>query len=385
MNASKVDRVSGTAPPHADPVLDGRSEILFAVSRAAQDKEARNHDNFEFHLNNRKLGYLNAGQICRLIKPGKETIEGFFPSDGVVIVNGKNGIGKTYFVIDLALSIACGFDFFHGRRLLRSSKRVVVLGWEGKHTYPSRITAWCKHHDIEIPLDRFHFKYVERSLADPKDRDQLDEEIKALNPDVVIIDTLGAATVGLDEDKAKEMGPIIDWCRKVSVAVDGLVMLVTHPPKGNLSTTRGSNVIESNADAVVQVKKKGNGILILAQKIRTSSPGPPIELRFKEVDLGPDPERPKRRIKSSVLTSAQPQAKPIELVLDELTSDADCITVASLVGELVAREVCSKTAAYRSIDRLLPLGEQVLILNKSYTREGRKITVSSEAFLEISQ
>lgn len=354
-----------------EPIVDIRQ----CLSSFQEEPPEAVINNPQFGCLCRKLGFNSLKRFLRLVHPGQEIITGMLPAHGVVVANGKSGIGKSYVVIDLALNLASGSRDFHGLPLNLTRLRVLLLAFEGAHSIPDRLRAWLMANGLEVPEENFFIRHALGGLSDTKTREELSKDIIALGPDIVIFDTLGAATAGIDEDKAKEMGPIIEWCRDLAEGIDGLCLLVTHPPKGNINTVRGSNVLEGNTDGVIQVKQKGKGISIVPTKVRTSMPAEPLDLQFKSIDLGPCADDPTQHRHGSVLIPARPKARPIELILDELSDGRSEILVAEVVSELVARGVHSKSAAYRAIDKALPLGHSQFVLNRKYTRNARKILV----------
>jgi len=368
MSKHLLSRLSGPIEP-----IETLRKSLAQYQDATQEEKQNNP---HYHLYCRRLGFVSKRRFLRTVKRGDELIVGMLPGKGVVVINGKSGIGKSYFVLGLALSIASGQKEFHGLPLKTTGLCVLYLAFEGVHSIPDRLVAFEQTHGSDIPEDTFFIRHALESLSNAKARDELSKDIIALRPNIVIFDTLGAATAGIDEDKAKEMGPIIEWCRDLAEGIDGLCLLVTHPPKGNINTIRGSNVLEGNTDGVIQVKPKGKGISIVPTKVRTSMPAEPLDLQFKSIDLGPCADDPTQHRHGSVLVPARPKARPIELILDELSDGRSEISVAEVISELVARGVYSKSAAYRAIDKALPLGHSQFVLNRNYTRNARKILVS---------
>jgi hypothetical protein len=192
-------------------------------------------------------------------------------------------------VVDLAMSIACDRSEFHGRALKTKGLRVVILLFEGEYAIPRRMLAWMKKHETRPAPDRLLLRYDLAKLQDETGFASLRDDLLRVRADIVIVDTLGAATAGLDEDKAKDMGPIIERLRDLARSLDGMCLLVAHPPKGNAETVRGSNVLECNTDGLIVVREEDEGISLVARKVRAGAAAKPINLQFRTIELGPDP------------------------------------------------------------------------------------------------
>lgn len=323
------------------------------------------------------FGYEDHQYFFKNTSPGKELIPGALPLRGTVVLNGPAGCGKTYFILMLVWMLASGTKEFFNWRFNYSSLKVALFAYEGVHTLPGRMRAIEQHYGHSPPIGQLLIKRDPEKLTDADAFAQYQAELIALKVKVVVIDTLSAATAGIDEDKSKEMAPVVERVRKLSEAIDGLVVLITHPPKGNPNTPRGSNVLEGNTDGVINLRKKGKKLEIVPKKVRTSTPADPILLSFKPIDLGPDPEVENGRIIETVLTTSKPAAQPLELVLMELAEQGEKFRVAEVIDLATDRGLMSKSSAYRALDRMLPKDHEREIQLRTFRRTGSTIEVAS--------
>lgn len=165
---------------------------------------------------------------------------------------------------------------------------------------------------------------------------------KALKPALIVIDTLSAAFVGVDENSAQDMAAVMRWCSKLAIDADAAVVAVHHLSKaaeervGSQSAVRGSGAITASARAVL-----GLDVAVRAQE-RGVAPGT-LELRlvksnheqtghigfFRKVGVNLpaiDPRDPTAHALHSVLA-----LNPVRAVaLDPLSG----VDVASLLGML---------------------------------------------------
>lgn len=323
----------------------------------------------------KSIGFHDVQSFLETVKAAPAIIEGLLYQLGVVVLFGKAGIGKSYVVVDLAMSIACDRSEFHGRALKAKGLRVVILLFEGEYAIPRRMLAWMQEHKMRPAPDRLLLRYDLAKLQDEQGFASLRDDLIRVGADIVIVDTLGAATAGLDEDKAKDMGPIIERLRALARDLNGMCLLVAHPPKGNAETVRGSNVLECNTDGLIAVREEDEGISLVARKVRAGAAAKPIDLQFKTVELGPDPDHPGEIIRDSVLEIALDEAEMFENIVVKTAANRDSITVAQLVKALIAADLCKSSKAYKLVDLYLPDGEIVAFGHNEFRRTEKIIEV----------
>jgi hypothetical protein len=81
------------------------------------------------------------------------------------------------------------------------------------------------------------------------------EKLRALNPDIVVTDTLNAYFGGGDENSTQDMSV---WCGSVRYLRDTLgcsVVVIHHTGHGDSGRERGSIVLRATADVLIQVAK----------------------------------------------------------------------------------------------------------------------------------
>ncbi|MBI2358756.1 MAG: AAA family ATPase, partial [Deltaproteobacteria bacterium] len=140
-------------------------------------------------------------------------VEGLLPVGALSMIYAPQEQFKTFFGLDLALSVAHGPDF-HGRKVKRGPT-VYILG-EGSGGLKNRVKAWMKQHgvkDVEgafVVLEAVQFKR-------PDDVETLKAQITARNlkPAMLFIDTFARCAVGVDENDARHVGEWIDAVTKL--------------------------------------------------------------------------------------------------------------------------------------------------------------------------
>ena len=188
-------------------------------------------------------------------------IDRHLPEDGLGILYGEPGAGKSFVALDMALTLATQAETWHGETV-RSHGRgaVLYIAGEGAGDFKLRVAAWKKQNFMPgeyIPNDRF------RALLDPLDFRTV-EDVKALiqalkDADLpklafVVIDTVARATPGADENSSQDMGLFVRACDAVRLLTGAFVLAVHHPNKtGGL---RGSTALLGAADVVLRFERK---------------------------------------------------------------------------------------------------------------------------------
>lgn len=234
--------------------------------------------------------------------PPRYLVKHLLPSEGVAILGGQSGAGKTFTGIDLGVSLGTGEPFF-GRRVV---ERVgtLILAAEGAGTLASRIEA---ARSIRAKGERLPIAWMGAvpNLADA-------EEVKALQPKIravdarmreqfgvrlglIVIDTLAAAFALKDENDAAEAQQALRHMRMLGEPLGALVMPIHHYGKTEETGLRGSSAYRGGADAVLSVLADRNQVtgevgtrsLNLA-KTRNGEEGPIAAFALRFVQLGTD-------------------------------------------------------------------------------------------------
>jgi hypothetical protein len=178
-------------------------------------------------------------------------VRGVIPARGIVVVFGPPKCGKTFSVCDLTMHAAYGLDW-HGYSI-RRPMRVVYLAGEGVDGLRIRLKAWQEHHDSTAEAPNFWVLPLALSL--PGRVRELAESLRPLQPDIVVADTLNTFFGGGDENSTQDM---TKWCDSVRHLRDVLgcsVVIVHHTGHRDSTRERGSIVLRSTADVMIQVAK----------------------------------------------------------------------------------------------------------------------------------
>ena len=183
-------------------------------------------------------------------------VEDLLTEAGLSVVFAAPGVGKTYFVLDLAACVATGRKW---RDKETESGAVVYFCLEGVQGFKNRILALKEAGllDNDSPLH-----YVARSLNFLSETDvpEFIREIrKTLREGVllrmIVIDTLARSMIGGRENEGEDMGRVIDGANRLQAELGAHVMLVHHSGKDLSKGSRGHSSLKGAADTEIELSK----------------------------------------------------------------------------------------------------------------------------------
>lgn len=211
-------------------------------------------------------------------------IKGVIPEQGIAAIYGPSGSGKSFLVLNMAISIAKGEDWF-GYRVKSCS--VVYVCLEGEAGLSVRLRASQIKGSISREIE---FIAQPVNLLDTKDLRDLVTSIKGSQMDggIVIIDTLNRAVPGMDENSSVDMGHAINACKLIQQGLGGLVLLVHHSGKDVTKGMRGHSSLHAALDAAIEVKRSGDAREWSVAKAKDGADGKSHPFMLEVVNLGQD-------------------------------------------------------------------------------------------------
>ena len=201
-----------------------------------------------------KFRLLSLSGIRNLPDP-EWLVQRFLQTDSFAVLFGAPGSTKSFFALDLALSIATGLEF-HGGDVRKG--QVVYAAGEGLRGLKWRVESWLLAHPEADEAD------VERNLHIIPDVPHLLDNLhttKLLNTAeavadsgdalrLVIVDTWARAMVGGDENSQKDAGLAIHACERIRKST-GATILVVHHTGTEGTRERGSTALRGAADTSI--------------------------------------------------------------------------------------------------------------------------------------
>jgi len=211
-------------------------------------------------------------------------VDRLIPDNGLAVVYGRPKVGKTFWALDLALSVATGRDF-HGGKVERG--RVTYVAAEGGAArLRDRVAAWLRERGID---ERELEGWWDVVLAPVNlvDHLQVGEFLKELGGQrsLVVFDTLARCMSG-DENSQKDMGAAVAGCDRVRTETGAAVLLVHHEGKDGSKGARGSTVLLGAIDASIRGKADGGHITFYVEDMRDDEAPPPMTFELANVVLG---------------------------------------------------------------------------------------------------
>lgn len=200
--------------------------------------------------------------------PIRWLVKGWLQRDGLSMVFGPSGGGKTFVVLDWCLHIASGRQW---RGCKTSSGSVVYLAGEGHHGLRARVAAWKQHHKPDGQLNM----WLSRSGCDLNTAQGLSQARNAINllpdrPSLIVVDTLHRFLNG-DENSAVDTKTMLDACAELMQEFGCSVLLVHHTGVADDSQhrARGSSAWKGALENQIAIVP-GQTIEIAARKMKDS-------------------------------------------------------------------------------------------------------------------
>lgn len=192
------------------------------------------------------------------------------------------GSGKTFVAIDLACAAATGSKWADEFDIARPLNVTYCLG-EGLSGFPARLAAAMAYWGVKDLPGFVYFEDVPQ-LFDLKHPYSVTQFIvgyrDAINknalprPDLLIIDTLHAATEGADENSAKDMGLVLGALRNLKKEL-GCAVLVQHHTNKAGKDERGSTSLRGAMDLMIRISQSGIGFTMEREKLKDGDPWEP--------------------------------------------------------------------------------------------------------------
>jgi len=234
-------------------------------------------------------------------------VDDLIPSEGLCLVYGHPGCGKSFFALDMAMHIAGGRAW---RDRDVEQGLVIYIGAEGQRGLRQRVAAFRKHHLVnELP---FALIPVEVNLLkDDGDIDALRATIEQaaqrynLPIAMIVVDTL-ARTFGGGDEIGTDMVAYVNNVGRLQRQFACSTMVIHHRPKDSTNETpRGHGSLWGACDTIILVEDKGGPKQAKVTKQKDAEPAEPVVFDLKVVELGEDEKG--RAVTSCVVVASDSQ------------------------------------------------------------------------------
>jgi hypothetical protein len=206
----------------------------------------------------------------------------------------------------MCIAIAEGKKWF-GLRTTVSP--VIYVALEGESGFKNRVAAWELENNRKLPLT-MNMVLQPFQITNQLDVDSLAASIP--NNSVVIVDTLNRAAPTSDENSSREMGEILQACKRLQVLIGGLIVLIHHTGKDTTQGARGHSSFFAALDGAIEVKRTNDKRSWSVAKAKDGQDGNNYSFALKLHELGEDSDGDKvtsctiNQLSSDIFVKAPP-------------------------------------------------------------------------------
>jgi hypothetical protein len=218
-------------------------------------------------------------------------VEDLLVENSLTVVYGESGGGKTFWTLDLALTLATGLPFM-GKRTEQAG--VVYCALEGGRGVSNRIEAWKKRNrdcgqisfsTVPSSINLLNSDADVSALLDAVERvgERLVDPVR-----LIVIDTLSRALSGGNENSPEHMGALVKAADLIRQRTGACVLFVHHSGKDQAKGARGHSSLRAATDTEIEIlRDQSTGICsAIVRKQRDLPDGVELHFRLEVVDLG---------------------------------------------------------------------------------------------------
>jgi hypothetical protein len=218
--------------------------------------------------------------------PMRWIVKGLIPKEGLAALYGPSSSGKSFLLLDLALTIATGEIFWFGRRI--NAVPITYVCLEGESGLGKRVKAWFTYTNKALSKS-IRFVTQPFNLL----TDDVSELVQAIvlaghTGGMIILDTLNRAAPGADENSPVDMGKIISSSSNLQRLTGGMVLLTHHTGKDETKKLRGHSSLPAALDGAIEVTRTGTGRQWAVAKSKDDKDGDTYPFKLEIVNLGTD-------------------------------------------------------------------------------------------------
>lgn len=224
-------------------------------------------------------------ELIREPAPVRWIIDGWLQQQGVAMIHGPSGVGKSYLALDWSLRIATGGRDWARRAVTGGT--VAYLAGEGHGGLRGRIAGWLSVAKPDGPVN-LHVAQVVRPLDTEAGLSMVQRGLDRLESvDLVVFDTVNRWMLGNDQD-SQAVGAFLRNCTNIVNEFGCSVLLVHHTgvSRDSQDRPRGSGAWRAGLENEIGVQpEKGGLIKITPLKSRDSELGSAVLARLKQVEI----------------------------------------------------------------------------------------------------
>jgi hypothetical protein len=206
-------------------------------------------------------------------------VDGFWPVAAVGVIGGHPKSCKTWWGLELAVSVASGTPCLGRFKVKRPARVLIYLAEDPAHSVRERIDAIARQRGISLRGLDLHVITMDRLRLDTNDHKlRLDVTLARLKPSMLLLDPL-VRMHDRDENHSHEITPILSALRVLQRRHNVAIALVHHARKNahghhHGQSLRGSGDIFAWADVLHYLKRETKGIRLTVEHRSAPTPDP---------------------------------------------------------------------------------------------------------------
>jgi hypothetical protein len=177
---------------------------------------------------------------------------------------GAPKVGKTWLLLELALSVASGRPALDEFAVTQPGPVVVVLEESGLDAARRRLHALTTDEDSPPRMVALAANAHVR-LDDEEWRRRLRAVVEEIQPRAVLLDPFVRLKGGIDENSQRELEPVLDFLRELRDVCGSAVIFAAHTGHGGGRRIRGSSDLEAFWESKLSITARGGGVHLAAE------------------------------------------------------------------------------------------------------------------------
>ena len=287
----EVQDIFSILKPHAEISGFGLDELMAKVDQVSKYDRQRGEYIVE------ELEKEEAITLTELfsdnVKDVEWQIDRVLPKEGLLILGGRQGIGKTFLALDLCIELAKGGGSWLGRFAVNPGSALYIDEENGASLLKQRLKAMLKSKGIVKVPEGLHLCIEHNYKIDnEKSVEKLKRKLEKYTPSVVVLDSLRRLH-SRNENDSGEVAFLFDVLKKLARTYHCSFVILDHErkssnytPEGTVEPSsddlRGSNDKGAAADAVVSIKEKKGELYLYHTKVRYAKPFLPVLVQIED-------------------------------------------------------------------------------------------------------
>jgi hypothetical protein len=233
--------------------------------------------------------FEHVGEKLGTLRRPQWVIERYIEWDGLSVLFGPSGVGKSFVVISMACCVATGTPWF-GMPVRKGP--VFYIAGEGHNGLMRRFKAWSVESGVSLADAPLYKSRKAVQILDAESAGVLREEIERMAekygaPVMVIIDTLARNFGDGDENAAKDIGRYVAVLDEIRAQYKCHIMSVHHSGH-NQDRARGSSALKAAMDQEIGVAGVAGHIAMKVTKMKDEETPIPKMFKLKQMIIGTD-------------------------------------------------------------------------------------------------